>query len=291
MTRGGIVMEMDKTLRYVTEEQIRQFADMLVRRECSAGTVEGYTRSVRAFCLWNGEEPVTHGRLSAWKQSLARGHAPTTVNTMLAGINKFLELSGWEDCRVRPLRVQRRSFRDTERELDREEYRRLVRTAREAGKERLALLMETLCATGIRVGETRYITVEAARRGRTEITLKGKIRTILLPERLCRRLLKYARREKIAAGEIFLTKSGRRLGRGQIWAEMKRLCRAAGVAESKVFPHNLRHLFARTFYRVCRDVVKLADILGHSSIETTRIYLLSSGAEHRRHLERLDLLC
>ena len=151
--------------------------------------------------------------------------------------------------------------------------------------------METVCATGIRVGEVRYITVEAARRGRADIALKGKLRTILLPARLCRRLLKFAGKNKIAFGAIFLTKSGRPLSRTQIWAEMKRLCAKAGVAAEKVFPHNLRHLFARTFYESCRDVVKLADILGHSSVETTRLYLLTTGVEHLRQLERLRLLC
>ena len=167
----------------------------------------------------------------------------------------------------------------------------MVRTARTLGRERLALVMETICATGIRVGEVPFITVEAACRGRTDVALKGKVRTIFLPDRLCRRLLQYARKQKITSGEIFLTGGGKRLSRTQIWAEMKRLCRAAGVAAGKVFPHNLRHLFARTFYRACQDVVKLADILGHSSIETTRIYLLTTGTEHLRRLERLGLLC
>ena len=176
------------------------------------------------------------------------------------------------------------------RELTREEYGRLVSTAERLGREWLALLLETICATGIRVSEVRYLTVEAAARGRAEISLKGKIRTILLPGKLCRKLLKYARRQKIASGEVFLTRSGRGLSRKQIWAEMKSLCGKAGVEPSKVFPHNLRHLFARTFYKVCRDVAKLADVLGHSSLETTRLYLISTGQEHARTLERLHLL-
>ena len=165
-----------------------------------------------------------------------------------------------------------------------------MNTARSRGKERLALLMEAICATGIRVSEVRHLTVEAAREGRTEISLKGKVRTILLPRKLCRKLLQYAGRQSIASGEIFLTRGGRPLSRKQIWAEMKALCQAAGVRASKVFPHNLRHLFARTFYKVCGDVVKLADILGHSRIETTRIYLISTGLEHARQLERLHLI-
>ena len=157
-------------------------------------------------------------------------------------------------------------------------------------RERLALLLETICATGIRVSEVKYITVEAARAGRAEVSLKGKLRTILLPGKLCRKLKKYARAQKIASGEIFRTRSGKSLSRRQIWAEMKRLCKSAGVAPSKVFPHNLRHLFARTFYKVCRDVVKLADVLGHSSVETTRIYLISTGAEHAGILRKMRLI-
>ena len=181
-------------------------------------------------------------------------------------------------------------FRSTARDLTREDYTRLVETAQALGKDRLALLIETICATGIRVSEVRYITVEAARAGQTTISLKGKLRTILLPGKLCRKLLKYARKKKIASGEIFLTRSGRGLSRRQIWAEMKALCDRAGVERSKVFPHNLRHLFARTFYRACRDVAKLADVLGHSSIETTRIYLISTGAEHARQMAKLGLV-
>ena len=213
------------------------------------------------------------------------------IDCFYLGLNRFFDFAGRPECRVKVLRLQRRSFREAERELDRGEYRALVRTARTLGRERLALVMETICATGIRVGEVPFITVEAACRGRTDVALKGKVRTIFIPDRLCRRLLQYARKQKITSGEIFLTGGGKRLSRTQIWAEMKRLCRAAGVAAGKVFPHNLRHLFARTFYRACQDVVKLADILGHSSIETTRIYLLTTGTEHLRQLERLGLLC
>ena len=205
-------------------------------------------------------------------------------------MNQFFAFLGWEDCKVKALKIQRKLFRDDRRELTREEYERLLDAAHGLGRERLALLLETICATGIRVSEVKYITVEAARAGRAEVSLKGKLRTILLPGKLCRKLKKYARAQKIASGEIFLTRSGRSLSRRQIWAEMKRLCKSAGVAPSKVFPHNLRHLFARTFYKVCRDVVKLADVLGHSSVETTRIYLISTGAEHAGILRKMRLI-
>ena len=228
----------------------------------------------------------------AWKEGLvAAGYAAATINSMLVAVNQFFRFQHWDELRIKTMRIQRRIFRSRERELSREEYMRLLETAQGQGKERLGLLMETICATGIRVSEVKYITVEAARMGRAEIALKGKIRTILLPGKLCRKLLKYAKKQKTGTGEIFLTRSGRGLSRRQIWAEMKALCARAGVAASKVFPHNLRHLFARTFYRVCRDVVQLADVLGHSSVETTRIYLASTGVEYVRRMDRLGLVC
>ena len=283
-------MKQKKGMELVTERTVDGFRRELLRREYSHGTAESYVRSIRAFARWSGGA-VDRGLVLTWKAQLTAQYAPATVNAMLAGINRFFAFMGWPECKVKALRLQRRSFREAERELDREEYRTLVRTARTLGRERLALVMETICATGIRVGEVPYITVEALRRGKAVVALKGKVRTILLPEKLCKKLLKYVKRQKITSGEVFLTGGGKRLSRVQIWAEMKRLCCAAGVAADKVFPHNLRHLFARTFYQASRDVVQLADILGHSSIETTRIYLLTTGAEHLRRLERLGLLC
>ena len=188
------------------------------------------------------------------------------------------------------LRIQRQMFRNQSKELTKAEYERLLETARRIGKERLSLLMETICATGIRVSELSYITVESAREGRAQVELKGKIRVILLPGKLCRKLLKYAQEQGNASGEIFVTKGGRGLGRRQIWREMKELCKAAGVEASKVFPHNLRHLFATSFYKICKDIVRLADVLGHSSVETTRIYLLTAGREHARQMELTGLI-
>ena len=275
----------------VTKEEIRQFSDALAEEERSAGTIEKYVRDVRRFAAWLGGGEVTRERTASWRDGLLeRGYAPVTVNSMVAAVNQFFVVLGWEDCKVKALKIQRKLFRDDRRELTREEYQRLLDAAHGLGRERLALLLETICATGIRVSEVKYITVEAAHAGRAEISLKGKLRTILLPGKLCRKLKKYARQQKNASGEIFLTRSGKSLSRRQIWAEMKRLCKAAGVAPSKVFPHNLRHLFARTFYRVCRDVVKLADVLGHSSIETTRIYLISTGSEHANILRKMHLV-
>ena len=221
---------------------------------------------------------------------LEQGLSPATVNSKISAVNGLLSFLGWRECRVKFLRIQRRLFREKRRELTRQEYERLVETAQGLGRKRLALLLETICSTGIRVSEVRYITVEAAQAGQAVVCLKGKIRIILLSRKLCRKLLKYAWKTKTASGEIFLTRSGSGLSRKQIWQEMKSLCVRAGVEPSKVFPHNLRHLFAVIFYRASRDLVKLADTLGHSSVETTRIYLLSSAAEHAKCLERLRLV-
>lgn len=271
-------------------EQITAYGLYLRREEHAPGTIEKYLRDVRAFAAWLDGRPVTKELAAAWKEHLlATGHSPSTVNSMLAALNSLFRFLGW-DIRIKFLKIQRRMFRDQARELTREEYDLLVSTARASGKERLALLMEAICATGVRVSEVRYLTVEAALAGRADISLKGKIRTILLPGKLCRKLLKYARKNKIASGEIFITRSGKSMSRRQIWAEMKALSRAAGVAPEKVYPHNLRHLFARIFYKSCKDIARLADVLGHSSIETTRIYLVTTGAEHTRQLERLGLV-
>ena len=279
-------------IRLIESSQLQIFAGELRREDRSPGTIEKYLRDVGTFSAWLDGRAVGQGTAAQWKSELLEsGLAPATINSMLAAVNKFFSVFDWADCRVKPLRIQRRMFRDAGRELTREDYFRLLHTAHALGRERLELLMETICATGIRVSEVQYMTVEAAQSGRAEIALKGKIRTILLPVKLCRKLLKYARKKKIASGEIFLTRGGRSLSRRQIWAEMKELCDRAGVPAEKVFPHNLRHLFARTFYRVCRDMVKLAAVLGHSSIETTRIYLLSSGLEHIKTLDLLHLIC
>lgn len=277
--------------RKITTEQIAAYEHYLQTEERAPATAEKYMRHIQRFTLWLGERSVVREAVTGWKECLlAQGRAPATVNGALAALNGFFRFLGWEDCRVKFLKIQRRMFREQSRELTRADYDRLITAAQARGRDRLALLMETICATGIRVSEVRYITAEAVREGRTEIALKGKIRTILLPGKLCRKLEKYARQKKITSGELFLTRSGRPMSRKQIWAEMKGVCRAAGVAPSKVFPHNLRHLFARCFYRVSRDVAKLADVLGHSSIETTRIYLISTGAEHARTLDQLRLI-
>lgn len=273
--------------RRILQSHIAAYAKFLSQEERAPATLEKYLRDVRAFVSWLDGRLVTKQLAAEWKvYLLSQGLLPATVNGKVSAVNGLFRFLGWEDCRVKFLKLQRRAFRDASRDLTRSEFERL----RAAASGRLALLLEAICATGIRVSEVRYITVEAAQSGRADISLKGKIRTILLPGKLCRKLLKFARQQKIASGEIFLTKDKKSLSRHQIWREMKILCKKAGVEASKVFPHNLRHLFAVTFYKATRDIVKLADLLGHSSINTTRIYLLTTGTEHVRQLERLGLI-
>ena len=270
--------------------QLSDFACQLQEDERSPATIENYLRHIRAFAAWAGGQAVTKDLATQWKEHLISQYRPGTVNTMLVSLNRFFAFLGWYDCQVKTLRIQRRLFREDSKELTRAEYERLVSAAQASGRERLVLLLETICSTGIRVSEVKYITVEALKLGKAEISLKGKIRTILLPNKLCRKLLKYAKKQKTVSGEVFLTRNGKGMSRKQIWAEMKSICAKAKVAATKVFPHNLRHLFARVFYKACRDVAKLADVLGHSSMETTRIYLISTGVEHAHTLERLRLI-
>lgn len=274
----------------ITQEQINTYCASMLADERAAGTVAKYRRDVTAFARWLGGRPVSKENSTGWKAHLLnRGYAPRTINSMLAAVNSFFRFAGW-NIKVKFLKIQRQLFRDATRELNRAEYTQLLAAARSNGQERLALIMETLCATGIRISELCYITVAAAQQGKATISLKGKIRTILLSTKLCRKLLKYAKKQKIAVGEIFLTSSGKGISRRQVWHELKRLCAAAGVESSKVFPHNFRRLFAVTYYKASRDIARLADVLGHSSIETTRIYLTVSGADQARQLDRLGLV-
>ena len=266
---------------------MKTFEAYLQREEKSPLTVEKYLRDVRSFTEWLGERPLTKEQTLAYKQELTERYAIASVNSMLSALNCWLDFIGRGDCRVKILKRQQRMFRPAEKELTKKEYERLLQAAKH--NPRLYLLMQTICATGIRVSEHRFITVEAARRGYADVKLKGKLRTVFLPRALCKQLLQYARRLQILSGSIFITASGKPLDRSTIWAEMKKLCAAAGVAREKVFPHNLRHLFARTYYSMEKDIVRLADILGHSSVNTTRIYTMESGSTHRRQIEKMRL--
>ena len=269
---------------------MNEFRSWLHSEERSEGTIAKYMRDLERLSAWLGDKEITKDNLTEWKEHLTEnGYEPVTVNSMLAVVNTYCRFAGL-NIKVKFLRIQRKLFREESKELTKDEYEKLIRTAEEKGNVRLAMLIETIGATGIRVSEVQYITVEAAKAGRTQISLKGKIRDILLPGKLCKKLLKYAKKQKIASGEIFITKSGKGMSRKQILTEMKAICKAAGVEASKRFPRNPLHLFARVIYQVTHDVAKLADLLGHSSIETTRIYLLSTGAEHARQLEELGLV-
>lgn len=275
----------------LTQREFDQFEDYLRHDEREESTIEAYLRSLTRFAEWADGRTITKELAMEWKAALSEaGYRPISVNAMLAAVNKFFTCMGREDCKVKYLKLQRQMFRKSEKDLSKEEYQRLVKAAHEKGDLRMELILETICATGIRVGELKYITVEAVRAGVAEIALKGKIRTILLPHRLCRKLQKYAKQQKIASGKLFLTQDGLPISRQSIWTRMKALCEAAGVERSKAFPHNLRSLFARSFYGSCHDVVRLADVLGHSSIETTRIYLMSTGKEYIRQLDKLGLV-
>ena len=279
-------------MHHLELSDIQDFGVYLQQQERSPATVQKYMRCLERFYLWLPEgKPVDKTAVIAYKEFLTGSRRPGGVNTVLAALNGFFRFRGWEDCTVKSLRIQRRTFSVPEAELTREEYFRLVKTARDQQNTRLELLLQLMASTGIRVSEIRYVTAEAVSCRRVHIRLKGKIRTILLPEQLCCGLRKYQKQRHITTGPIFLSGTGQPMDRRKIWLEMKKLCAAAGVPESKVYPHNLRHLFARTFYDSQKDIVKLADVLGHSNIETTRIYLLSSGQEHRKILESLQLIC
>ena len=273
--------------RKLTAAHIEAYAAHLRKEGRAAATIEKYLHDVRAFSAWLKGGAADPEATASWRSALlTEGLSAATVNVRLSALNGLLRFLGWDDCRVKFLKVQHKAFREAGRELTRAEYRRLLDHA-DGGS---SLLLETVCASGIRVSELRCITVEAARAGQAEISLKGKIRTILLPGKLCRKLLKYAKKQKTASGAIFRGKDGKALSRFQVWKLMKTLAKKSGIDSKKVFPHNLRHLFAVTFYQATRDVVRLADVLGHSSVNTTRIYLLTTGAEHVRTIERLGLL-
>lgn len=267
---------------------MERFKAYLIEEEKSELTVEKYVRDVQRFHVWLGDTELTKGKVLDYKSELIEVYAVVSVNSILSSLNCYFDYIGRNDCRVKALKQQRQAFSREEKELTKAEYERLLKAAE--NKPRLCLLMQTICSTGIRVSEHKFITVEAAKAGYAEVRLKGKNRVVFLPQKLCKLLLRYAREQNIAKGSIFITASGKPLNRCNIWAEMKKLCDTAGVSREKVFPHNLRHLFARLYYGLEKDIVRLADILGHSSINTTRIYTMESGQTHRRQIERMELL-
>lgn len=276
--------------RRITAADIAAFRKQLILAERSAATVEKYVRDAAAFAAFADGGAITKMTVIAYKEKLQRTYAPRSVNSMLAGVNSLFVFLGWHDLKVRSLKLQQRVYCHEEKELTKAEYARLCRAAKQRHNERLHLILQTICGTGMRVSELRYVTVEAAKRGEATVRCKGKTRTVFLVKELKQKLLRYAAKQKIESGMIFVTRTGKPVGRTTVWREMKALCKAANVNPEKVFPHNLRHLFARVFYNMEKDIAKLADILGHSSINTTRIYIISTGTEHRRRMESMRLI-
>jgi len=275
--------------KIITTEQIRLFEKYLLEAEKSPITIEKYSRDVCRFKRYMEGKAVTKERVIDYKQKLIKDqYAVTSINSMLASINALFQFLEWQEFQVKGIRTQKQIYCAEEKELTKEEYRRLLEAAN--GKPRLKLLLQTICSTGIRVSEVKYFTVEAVKAGEIHVACKNKNRIVIIPNKLKRILLKYAKLNHIKDGIIFRTKTGNPLNRSNIWSEMKSLCKEAEVSSSKVFPHNLRKLFARMFYKLDKDIAKLADVLGHSSINTTRIYIISTGAEHRRQIERLRLI-
>lgn len=277
-------------MKKITNETIRLFNDYLINEEKAQATVGKYIHDVEEFRLWLGTRELCKTEVLAYKSYLCERYAPTSVNATLSSLNRFFNFMEWYDLRVKSLKIQKQIFSSADKELTKEEYDRLLQAAKQKKNERLYLLMQTICSTGIRVSELRHITVEAIRCGIAEINCKGKLRRVFLPTQLCKMLKQYAKEQKIKSGAVFVTKNGKPLDRSNIWSDMKKLCETANVSEKKVFPHNLRHLFARTYYSLQKDVVRLADILGHSSVNTTRIYTMESGEIHRKQIQRLGLL-
>ena len=276
--------------RIITRELLKDFEKNMLEDEKSKATVEKYLRDLHCFVNFANERAIDKTLVLEYKAELAHNYALTSANSMLAALNTFLRFAGWLDCTVKQFKIQKKAFCSEEKELSKAEYLSLVRTAENKNNERLSLLIQTICGTGIRVSEVEYITVEAVQRGEAVVSCKGKTRRVFIISALRKKLLQYTKEHGIKSGMIFVTKNGKAMNRSNIWAEMKKLCKEAGVSPNKVFPHNLRHLFARTFYGIEKDIAKLADILGHSNINTTRIYIISTGAEHRRKMENMRLI-
>ena len=277
--------------RILTKQLIEDFFCYLKSEEKSQNTMEKYLRDVRAFAMYLNGAEVTKETVIVYKGKLfSENYAARSVNSILASLNSLFSFLGWTDCRVKTIKLQRQMYCPEEKELTKAEYMRLVNTAKQKGNERLNLILQTICGTGIRVSELQFITVEAVQCGNAVVSIKGKTRSVFIVKELQKKLLCYVAVQKITSGAIFITRSGRPMSRTNIWREMKGLCKQAGVNPQKVFPHNLRHLFARVFYGIEKDIAKLADILGHSSINTTRIYIISTGDEHRRRMENMRLI-
>ena len=275
----------------LTNEIIKEFKEYLINNDKSSYTIEKYIRDVFKFKDFAGSVEITKETAGEYKNHLIRsGYSVRSINSMLSSVNALFEFLDRNDFKVKTIKMQRSVYCPEDKELTRAEYQKLCSAAKMKKNNRLELIIETVCSTGIRIGELKYITVESVKRGESVVTLKGKTRYVFIPKELKRKLLRYASEHGIKEGMIFVTRTGKAVNRTNVWRDMKNLCKDAGVKPEKVFPHNLRHLFARTFYNIDKDIAKLADILGHSSIDTTRIYIISTGAEHRRLIEKMKLI-
>ena len=276
--------------RKITEKLIKVFEQNMREDEKRDATIEKYLRDLHSFYAFANGKVLDKSLTIAYKSELEKRYALSSANSMIAALNSFLKFVGWGDCCVKQFKIQKKTYCPEEKELSKQEYLSLVKAAEKKKNERLSLLIQTICSTGIRVSEVEFITVDAVRRGEAIVSCKGKTRTVFIVSELRKKLLRYAKVKRIETGAIFVTRNGKLLNRSNIWHDMKSICKDAGVSPTKVFPHNLRHLFARTYYSVQKDIVRLADILGHSSINTTRIYTVESGIVHRKQIQRLGLL-
>ena len=277
-------------MRIIKEFSITSFKEYLLNEEKSGATIEKYIRDINAFLLWLSGKAIDKSVVLEYKDFLMSKYAPTSVNSVLSSLNSFFTFNQWYELRVKAIKIQKQIFVSKEKELTKAEYERLLCAAKHKRNRRLYYLMQTICSTGIRVSELRFITVEAVKTGTASINCKGKMRKVFLPKQLCKILRGYIKENNIKSGSVFVSRSGKPLDRSNIWADMKSLCEFANVSRNKVFPHNLRHLFARTYYTLQKDVVRLADILGHSSVNTTRIYTMETGEVHRMQIQKLGLL-
>lgn len=276
--------------RILATDKMQDFEVYLRNEERSAATIEKYMRDVRYFAMFIGDTEISKQTVLEYKSRLGETYAVASANSMIAALNCFLRFCGWHDLCVKQFKIQREVYCSEEKELTRAEYIRLLEAANAKHNERLNLIIQTICGTGIRVSELQYITVEALQNGEAIVNCKGKNRRVFIVPELKKKLLSYVKEQKISTGTVFVTRGGKPVSRNSIWKDMKALCEQANVSPSKVFPHNLRHLFARTFYGIEKDIAKLADILGHASINTTRIYIVTTGAEHKRKMEHMRLI-
>lgn len=277
-------------MKTITDETIMGFEQYLYEDEKSDNTIEKYMRDIRFFRQWLGGREIDKSIVIQYKKELCEKYLPASVNSILSSLNSLFIYMKWFDLKIRTLKLQRRIFADKEKELTRAEYERLLTTAKKQGNNRLYYLMQTIGSTGLRISELKFVTVDAVKAGQATINCKGKIRQVFLPKELCKMLKAYIKQQQLKNGSVFITKSGKPLDRSTVWKMLKTLCKSAEVDSSKVFPHNFRHLFARTFYSVRKDIVRLADILGHSNMNTTRIYTMETGEAHRQSIQKLGLL-